>query len=106
MLHNRHDLNGVVPQLSDSGQDFFGKLAVGTHTRLFLRHADMALVDVQGLFRDKSLIAPDKGLRGIVDDGAPAGGYRVLNDPRGVQRDAVQLLTVVNHNGHHPLSVL
>ena len=45
MLLNRHQLDGVVPQIPDAGQHVVRKLPVGTDAFLILAHADMGFVD-------------------------------------------------------------
>ena len=106
MLHDGHDLNGVVAQRLDPGQNVDPEFFVRAHLALFLSHADVALVDEEVFLGHEALVGPLKRLFGIADHGAPAAGNRILHHPAGVQRDPLQKLAVVFHNGHDLHAVL
>ena len=103
MLHDSHDLNGVVTQILDAGQRVLTELIEGADFALLLRHTDVALIDEEILFGLEVGIRPVEG-RHFVDRGTPGGGAGVLDDTGGIQGDAIQLLAVMYHNGHDALA--
>ena len=106
MLHNGHDLNGVVAQGLDPGQDLLPEFVIGANPGLLLGHAHMALVNVGGLFPAEARVGPPEGLLGSVNLGVPLDGLGILHHIVGVEGNAVQLPAVVHHDGHDLLAVL
>ena len=49
VLHNSHQLYGVVPQVLDSFKDILGEFLIRAHTRLLSRDSNMAFVDLDRL---------------------------------------------------------
>lgn len=45
MLHDGHELNGVVSQILDSGEDVSGKLLIRADTRLRSGNPDMSFIN-------------------------------------------------------------
>ena len=98
MLHNGHELDGVVARLLDSGQGVVGELAVGAHLTLLLGHTHVGLVDVQLVLAYEILVRPREDLP-VVDDLAGKGqGLGVLDHPVGVQGDMLGAGHIGVHN--------
>ena len=106
MLHDRHDLNGVVAKLVDAGQNVFPELIEGANLALLLAHTDMALVNKKVLLGHKAAVRPLEFLLGIIDHRVPGDGLGILEHPLCVQGDAVQFLPVVDYNRNHGHAVL
>ena len=49
MLHNRHELDGVVAQLLDTREDITRKLCVGSDAIFVRRDPDMSFIDTKAL---------------------------------------------------------
>ena len=105
MLHNGHDLDGIVAQSLDPGQNPLPKFIIGTHPGLLLGHANVALIDVEGLLRLEIPVGPVKFLLRRVDDGTPAHVPGVLHHIVGIERNPVQLPALTRHDGHDLLAV-
>ena len=106
MLHDGHDLNGVVAQRLDPGQCILPELVVRADLSLLLGHADMALVDEEILLGLEAFVSPHKGAAGDVHSGAPGRGLLVLHYKIRIDRDPLQLLSIMNNNCADPLTVL
>ncbi len=50
MLHDRHELNGVVIQIGNPRQDIAREFIECSDFRFFLRHADMGFINTQAAF--------------------------------------------------------
>ena len=91
VLHDRHQLHGVVAVALDAREHVAHELEVGAHALLLGRHAHMRLVDERRhvLLRAELLVRPRKGLARIPDGRAEAVGRLVLRDVGCIERDAV-----------------
>ena len=98
VLHNGHQLNGIVTCFFDAGQHKLGKFAVGAHLALFLSHTHVGFVDVQGLRRLEILIGPVEDLPVIDHFGTPGNLSFFLNHAAGIQGDVVGTLQIGVHN--------
>ena len=99
MLHNGHQLNGVVTGLLHMRKGVIGKLTVRTDLALFLCHTHMGLVDVHMLFALEAGIRPVEGLVVVYDLSAECGGLGVLHHTAGKQRNMFCAGVVSVHNG-------
>ena len=105
MLHDGHDLNGIVAQSLDPGQDLILKLGICTDLRLFLGHTNMAFVDIEGLFRLKVFVRPNKGSFRFMDHRIPLDGCLVLQNILGIQRDTLHLHAIANRDRANTLTI-
>ena len=79
MLHDRHDLQGVVALLLDHWQHILHKLTIRTDLLLLRCHTDVALVDQERLVPEGGAFAPEgKWSLGIPYDSAEEMCLRVL----------------------------
>ena len=85
MLHNGHQLNGVVAGFFDMGKDNISKLAVRTDLAFLLGHAHMSFINIELLFADKIFVSPGEDITLIHNLCAPGDGLGVLNHPAGVK---------------------
>ena len=80
MLHDRHELQGVVALLLDHRQHILHKLPIGTDLLLLRCHPDVALVDQERLVTEGGAFAPEgEGSLGVPYDGAEEMRFRVLH---------------------------
>ena len=85
MLLKGHDLEDVVSQLRDLGQDVAAELVEGGDSLLLTAHSDVALVDEGiGTFAGTAVL-PDVGLPGVPDLGAEGLGIGVLDGARDIR---------------------
>ena len=105
MLHNRHHLNRIVTKLLNPRQNIIGKLAVCTNASLFLRHADMTLINIRRQLTAEVLISPRICLLFIINLSVPLNCLTVLHNPTAVKRNPVQLPAFMNHNCKNTASV-
>ena len=75
MLHDGHQLDGVVAGFLHMGQGVVSELPVGAHLALFLGHAHVGFVNEQGVFTLEILVG--NHLLGFFNDGLVTSG---LND--------------------------
>ena len=99
MLHDGHELHGVVACLLDAVQGVVGELPVGADSSFLLRHAHMGLVDVQLVFPNKALVRPVEGFLIVGDLALKGDGLLVLHHPAGVQGDVLRAGHVGVHHG-------
>ena len=99
MLHDRHELDGVVACFFHPGQGIVGKLPIGADLALFLGHAHMGLVDVEGVFAFEALVRPGIGLGVVGDFTAPGDRAGILDHPAGVQGDVLRAAIGGIHHG-------
>ena len=89
VLLQGHDLDGVVAQFLDAGQDILTELFERAHLLLFCRHADMAFVNHgMGPFSGVTVL-PDIFFRRVPDLGAEHLGNWVLHNAGSVGRDSL-----------------
>jgi hypothetical protein len=74
MLHNRHQLYGIVAQVLDAGEDVVRELFVCSNSRLGGGDTDVGFVDTGALGLRRSLVLPDVLLRGIPEARIVDGG--------------------------------
>ena len=86
-MYKRQDLDGVIAQPLDPGQDLHTEFVIGADARLFLCHADVAFVDIKRLLRAEGRIVPLVRRRRRIDDGVPGPGLRLLDDIVGIEGD-------------------
>ena len=98
MLHNGHELEGIVPRLVDSRQDVVGKLPVGTDLALLLRHANVGLIDIQLVLAGKALVRPRECLTVIHHLALEGDVLLVLHHPAGIQGDVLRAGQVGVHH--------
>ena len=99
MLHDGHELDGVVAGLLDTGKDLVSKFPVGTYLTLLLGHAHMGLVDVEGLGGLKVPVCPGIGIPVIHHFCGESRGLGVLDYAAGVERDMLRTGHVDVHHG-------
>ena len=106
MLHDRHQLNGVVAQVLDTRQNRIGELAVGGDAIVLAGHPHVRFVDERRLVVFKVPVRP--GIRRLLVPylTAPALRHPVLRDPPRIQRDVLRQHTVVFHDGDDPASLV
>ena len=80
MLHDRHDLQGIVALLLDHRQHILHKLPIGTDLLLLRCHTNVALVDQEWFVTEGGAFAPEgKWSLGVPYDGAEQMRLRVLH---------------------------
>ena len=84
MLHDSHQLDGVIACLFDAGQHLLGELPIGTYFSLLLGHTHMRFVHIQRLGRLKILICPGKGFPVIHHFGIPLHRLGILHHTAGI----------------------
>ena len=99
MLHNGHQLDGVVTGFLDMGQGIVGELTVGTHLALFLGHTYVGFVDVQILFTLETGIGPVELLAGVNDLSLKGVVGLVLHGTAAIQGQVLGAGHVGVHNG-------
>ena len=99
MLHNGHELEGIVAGLLDSRQDVVGKFPVGADLALLLRHADVGFIDIQLVLARKILVRPVEGLPVVHNFALESDGLLVLHHPAGIQGDVLRAGQVGVHHG-------
>ena len=99
MLHDGHQLDGVVAGLLHMGQDVVGELPVGTHLALFLAHADVGLVDVHPLLTLEVGVGPLELVQLVLDLGAPGDGVGILDHTAGEEGQMLGTGQVGVHHG-------
>ena len=105
MLHNSHELNGIVARVPDVGKDEIRELPVGANLAFLLGHAHMGLVDEQLVLARKACIRPGESLRFVHHLGAPGDGVGILGNPAGVEGNVLGAGHVGVHNGFHLAAV-
>ena len=113
MPHDRHQLNRIVAGLCDARQGFHPELRKAADLRLFLRHADMRLVDERhggsGRRRMPERIGPFRRVdhrreetgRFILHDAAGIGGHPVATAALPLHREQV-VVAVAERFGREP----
>ena len=99
MLHDSHELDGVVAGLLHMGQGDVSEFPVGANLALFLGHADMGLVDVQALVGLEALVGPLELVGGINDLADEGVILLVLNGTAAVQGQMLGAGHVGVHDG-------
>ena len=99
MLHDGHELDGVVPCLLHAVEDAVGKFAVGADGFVLLRHAHVGFVDEQGaqLALAVAAVRPAEGAIRSPDLAVELVGLGVAHHAAYVGGDAVELLAVFRH---------
>ena len=95
MLHNGHNLDGVVSKILDAWKYVICKLEVGANLSLLLSHAYMALINIRRQLAVEILIGPRKWSLRIIHLCTPLVGLRILYDSSCIQRDTLKLLSLV-----------
>ena len=98
MLHNGHELYGIVTIGLDTRQDLIGKFPVGPDLALLLGHAHMGFVYIQRILSTKITVGPGILLFIIGDLSAPGNGFGILHHPAGIQRDVLRALHIGIHH--------
>ena len=105
MLHDGHELDGIVPQILHVGQHVVGKLPIGGDAVILAGHADMGLIDQRRLVAAEIPVRPGIGLQIIPHLAAPALMHPVLGDALGVERDMLGEAVPIAHDGDHPAAL-
>ena len=101
MLHNGHQLDGIVTGFFYMGQDNVCKLTVSTDASFFLRHTDMRFVNVELIFTDKTIVSP--GEQNLVVNNLRVEsivGF-VLHCPSCIERKMLCANAIVLNNGFY-----
>ena len=84
MLHNRHELDGIVAQLLDTREDIAREFGIGSNTMFTRRDPDMGFVDARALWGwwGRVLELVTLFLWGIPEPGVICGReVEILSDP-------------------------
>ena len=84
MLHNRHELDGVVTQLLDTREDVAREFNISSNTVFACRDPDMSFVDARALrgWWGRVFELVTRFLGGIPEPGVVCGGEaEILSDP-------------------------
>ena len=102
MLHDGHQLHGVVAVRLDARQDVRHELQIGAHALLFRRHTDVGFIDDgRDVLRGPELfVRPRKRLARAPDHGVEAVGLLVLLDVAGIERNTVLGHAVLMGHSH------
>ena len=84
MLHDGHQLHGVIASLFNAGQNQVGKFAVRANLAFLLCHTHMGFVNEQGVFPLEALVGPLKGFPVIYHLSAEKPGLLVLHGAAGI----------------------
>ena len=106
MLHDRHQLHGVITQSFDARQNPVCKFTVGTNTVFLGRHTDMCLIDKRDRVGNEAAVGPGPRLRRIPDFTDPVKADLVLYHTACVKRNMVAEAVAVLHHGPDPASVM
>ena len=105
MLHDRHDLNGIVSQRLDAGQRIIDELPIAADSLLFLRHTDVALVD-KGVLGGGELPVFPFVRRLVHDHPAPGVGVLVLQHSSDVKGDPFKESALLQDDRLHVTAVV
>ena len=99
MLHDGHELDGVVSGLLHAVEDAVGKFAVGADGFVLLRHAHVGFVDEQGaqLALAVAAVRPAEGAVRRPDLAVELVGLGIAHHAAYVGGDTVELLAVFRH---------
>ena len=106
VLHNGHNLDGIIAQRLDFRQDMHPEFLISAYLSVLLSHTDVALVDKQLLLGLKFTVRPCKFRFRVPNHAVPLDGHRVLLHPVDIQRNPLQLSAAGYHYGHYLLTVL
>ena len=101
VLHNGHELDGVVARFLHSGQHQVRKLPISANLALLLGHAHVGLVNIEGILPAEALIRPRKGFLVVRHLAQPVDGAIFLDHPAGIERDVPGALHKSIHHGLH-----
>ena len=85
MLHNGHELDGVVTRSLDPGQHQVRKLPIGANLSFLLSHAHVSLVNKQGILPAEIAVCPMENLSVVCDLADPFHATLLLNNAAGVE---------------------
>ena len=102
MLHDGHQLDGVVACPLHPGQHQIGKFAVRADALGLLRHAHMSLVDEEFILAAEIRVGPGIALPVVHNFGHPGDGFLVLHHPPGVEGNVFRAGHVGVHHGLDP----
>ena len=94
MFHNGHQLYSVVAGFLDTGQSVVCEFPIGADLALFLRHADMGFVDIQGGFTLEISVRPGEYLAVVHNLCGEGDGLGILDDPAGIQGNMLSTLQI------------
>ena len=97
MLHDGHDLQGVITEITHAGQDPLAELIEGADRLALLCHTDVALIDQRRFARGRIGILPDVS-RLVNNDAAPTVIGGILLDTANIEGNTLKQLTVVPHD--------
>ena len=106
MLHDRHELYGVIAEIFHAGQNIVRKFTVSAGTVFLSRHADMGLIDQRNRIRVKIPVGPGVGFDRIPHLTEPVKADRILNHPSGIERDVVGERVSVSYDRPDPAAVM
>ena len=101
MLHNSHQLDGVVSSFFDMLQCDICKFAVSTNAALFLGHTNMCFINIELIFTDKTIVSP--GEQNLVVNNLRVEsivGF-VLHCPSCIERKMLCANAIVLNNGFY-----
>ena len=99
VLHDRHELHGVVPEVLHPRQHVVGKLPVGADAVFLGGHAHVSLIDEQVRVGLEFFVRPGVGRDGVPDLTDPLIALGVLNDAPCVERNVPGDGAAVSHDG-------
>ena len=99
VLHDGHQLDGIITGLLHMGQGIIRKLPVGANLTLFLCHAHMGLVDVQTVLALERAVGPVEGIPVVGDLGSKGDGLGILHHTPGIERNMLRSGQVGIHHG-------
>ena len=101
MLHDGHQLHGVIACLFNAGKNQVGKFTVRANLALLLCHTHMGFVNEQGVFPFEALVCPLEGFPVVHHLGAEKPGFLVLHGAAGIQGNMLRAGHVGIHNGFY-----
>ena len=101
MLHDRHELNGIIAECRDAWENILCELVKCPHAALFSRHSDVGLINSQAADLRCTSVLKSVGMGGQPELCRKIVGRRVLYNSLGIRRDAVRPILPVSGDHMH-----
>ena len=99
VLHDRHQLYGIVSVFHHMGEDLIGKFHIGVDLVVLTGHSHMGFVDQRRLVAGKAGVGPGIRLEVVPNFAAPALCDMILNGAASVERQMLGQMIPVLHDG-------
>ena len=106
VLHNCHQLDGVVAKILHMGQNVIGKLTIGGNFVFLAGHTYMSLIDQRGLITMKVSVCPGVGIDVVPHFAAPAARLPVLRDTAGIEGNMLGEMIAVLDDGENSAALM